>query len=839
VCVACFRAGDHEGHDYIMYRSETGGACDCGDLESWARAGCCPAHAPKTTNPAGGEDDDAATTQLSASSTTRLSASSSSSCAAPGSPSRLVRASRQRAFLGVVVERLVLALECAARTRGPRAPVAAGARRAEEERVAERLLEWLSREADAGDLRVACAEALSREWLPPKGKGLAAARDEGKATKDPAEDPEPAAGREGEGSNGSNAASEEERRAKRTRTLEDGGGGGARTSRGGSREAEGVVLGGSRDFPHAARYGDSGVTTDDVRAALRRRRIVAKRRGGCVVTESAGRGGSTKNEWPISGGASSGLLECVARASCLPSLPERLAERTTTFLLTLLFVPAFKVAFSAALVKHYGDAVSFPDAAPWPDAGGDERRRRRLSSEFSASGSGGSGGATDAERPGEEERAAGFGSDADEDADVAATDRSARRRGIDGGPGDADLPGSARSTLSAARRERRAIVSRCMDRVTVQLFGSAPVVAHAVVKRGALDALTTALMDVVDAATHRGPSLPRLPRGTLDPGAEGVRERVFARPCNDLRMCLARRGAAHRWLGLGEATTKPEEAKSTSEAYPAPGAAFARVLTALERMQGMNPLTRKTGDHVERESSTWAHAVTAEMFATTTAKAGAMCAADGLASEKGREGSGANAASRANAADIGTTAAVKDAETRMARDAFEEDADGHEDEGTRPPAERAAALKVSSLPEFPRRDVVAALLGAARATVDAAKRWTDRELAREGGDEAGGFGEGVEEEGEMRIEDGEMRMEEGGRWDSGLGNRAALETLFDDFDEDEPGVAARSAASPGGGEPRAFSLARSPVSVHLPLHRFAAVLVRAAAVAEWGGVRRG
>ena len=274
---------------------------------------------------------------------------------------------------------------------------------------------------------------------------------------------------------------------------------------------------------------------------------------------------------------------------------------------------------------------------------------------------------------------------------------------------------------------------------------------------------------------------------------------------------------------------------SGGSTYPAPGAAFARVLTALERMQGMNPLTRKTGDHVERESSTWAHAVTAETFATTTAKAGAMCAADGLASEKGREGAGANAASRANAADIGTTAAVKDAETRMARDAFEEDADGHEDDGTRPPAERAAALEVSSLPEFPRRDVVAALLGAARATVDAAKRWTDRELAREGGDEAGGFGEGVEEEGEMRIEDGEMRMEEGGRWDSGLGNRAALETLFDDFDEDEPGVAASSAASPGGGEPRAFSLARSPVSVHLPLHRFAAVLVRAAAVAEWGG----
>ena len=73
------------------------------------------------------------------------------------------------------------------------------------------------------------------DWkLPPKEKEKEAARDEGKATKDPAEDPEPAAGREGEGSNGSNAASEEERRAKRTRTLEDGGGGSSRSAAAGA-----------------------------------------------------------------------------------------------------------------------------------------------------------------------------------------------------------------------------------------------------------------------------------------------------------------------------------------------------------------------------------------------------------------------------------------------------------------------------------------------------------------------------------------------------------------------------------------------------------------------------
>ena len=42
VCVSCFRSGNlHEGHDTVVYRSETGGACDCGDTEAWALDGCC------------------------------------------------------------------------------------------------------------------------------------------------------------------------------------------------------------------------------------------------------------------------------------------------------------------------------------------------------------------------------------------------------------------------------------------------------------------------------------------------------------------------------------------------------------------------------------------------------------------------------------------------------------------------------------------------------------------------------------------------------------------------------------------------------------------------------
>ena len=31
ICSDCFQAGNHEGHDYNMFRSHSGGACDCGD----------------------------------------------------------------------------------------------------------------------------------------------------------------------------------------------------------------------------------------------------------------------------------------------------------------------------------------------------------------------------------------------------------------------------------------------------------------------------------------------------------------------------------------------------------------------------------------------------------------------------------------------------------------------------------------------------------------------------------------------------------------------------------------------------------------------------------------
>ena len=31
LCADCFAAGNHEGHDFNMFKSQAGGACDCGD----------------------------------------------------------------------------------------------------------------------------------------------------------------------------------------------------------------------------------------------------------------------------------------------------------------------------------------------------------------------------------------------------------------------------------------------------------------------------------------------------------------------------------------------------------------------------------------------------------------------------------------------------------------------------------------------------------------------------------------------------------------------------------------------------------------------------------------
>lgn len=41
LCAECFRNGNHEGHDYNMFKSQAGGACDCGDPSVMRESGFC------------------------------------------------------------------------------------------------------------------------------------------------------------------------------------------------------------------------------------------------------------------------------------------------------------------------------------------------------------------------------------------------------------------------------------------------------------------------------------------------------------------------------------------------------------------------------------------------------------------------------------------------------------------------------------------------------------------------------------------------------------------------------------------------------------------------------
>jgi hypothetical protein len=48
ICIECFNAGDHEGHDFRLFQSQSGGCCDCGDGMAWKESGFCRHHNPQT-----------------------------------------------------------------------------------------------------------------------------------------------------------------------------------------------------------------------------------------------------------------------------------------------------------------------------------------------------------------------------------------------------------------------------------------------------------------------------------------------------------------------------------------------------------------------------------------------------------------------------------------------------------------------------------------------------------------------------------------------------------------------------------------------------------------------
>ncbi|CAN7992707.1 unnamed protein product [Ixodes hexagonus] len=47
LCADCFQQGNHQGHDFNMFRSQAGGACDCGDGSVMREDGFCHRHGPK------------------------------------------------------------------------------------------------------------------------------------------------------------------------------------------------------------------------------------------------------------------------------------------------------------------------------------------------------------------------------------------------------------------------------------------------------------------------------------------------------------------------------------------------------------------------------------------------------------------------------------------------------------------------------------------------------------------------------------------------------------------------------------------------------------------------
>ena len=49
LCATCFRAADHTGHDFNMFKSHAGGACDCGDESVMRPSGFCSKHGAENT----------------------------------------------------------------------------------------------------------------------------------------------------------------------------------------------------------------------------------------------------------------------------------------------------------------------------------------------------------------------------------------------------------------------------------------------------------------------------------------------------------------------------------------------------------------------------------------------------------------------------------------------------------------------------------------------------------------------------------------------------------------------------------------------------------------------
>lgn len=58
LCTECFKKGNHHRHDFNMFLSQAGGACDCGDTSVMKETGFCDRHGPNKTSSKGNAPSD-------------------------------------------------------------------------------------------------------------------------------------------------------------------------------------------------------------------------------------------------------------------------------------------------------------------------------------------------------------------------------------------------------------------------------------------------------------------------------------------------------------------------------------------------------------------------------------------------------------------------------------------------------------------------------------------------------------------------------------------------------------------------------------------------------------
>ncbi|KAK3259408.1 hypothetical protein CYMTET_31599 [Cymbomonas tetramitiformis] len=145
--------------------------------------------------------------------------------------------------------------------------------------------------------------------------------------------------------------------------------------------------------------------------------------------------------------------------------------------------------------------------------------------------------------------------------------------------------------LNRATQDQFQAIAQCLDRLTVQLFNSPDTTLALAKDSRLLDILIGLLAEViqrvVDECTHQGAAR------VVDVSHEIIRSKLYGRMLGDVRMVMTHAPVAHYLLSERHDLLQ----------------IFLKTMTSL---QCMHPYTRKTGEHVRQDMSTWIHAVQLE-----------------------------------------------------------------------------------------------------------------------------------------------------------------------------------------------------------------------------------